>query len=231
MIGRRNRDRWQRRAVAFNHVVRRQARARRGRFDQLGDVANLGAVGHEDDVPFFQAGLCGGRIRYDMADLHRLHWLHRRQGIGDAQCEHNRRCGEVVGDRPSGDGRHPGKKAFVRVQLRIVGVDVLVGVHSRNLHVGEERNHRDLEDRRAAFRLVSKQRWAESDAVSQHPHPEGSSGQIVATLVNDDEHRQRNDCDEDLENHAIHAPSITLRSGPSRQRAGPGGPQSWPAAI
>jgi hypothetical protein len=40
----------------------------------------------------------------------------------------------------------------------------------------------------------------------------------VAPLMNDDQHRQRNDGDKDLEKHAIHAPSITLRSDPSRSR-------------
>ena len=90
---------------------------------------------------------------------------------------------EVVRERARGDRDDARPERGVRVALRILRVDVLVRVHARDLHVGEERDDRDLEGRRAVLGAVLPERRTEADRELRHAHAEATRRQVVPAFV------------------------------------------------
>ena len=104
----------------------------------------------------------------------------------DEQAEEDEdRREEVVGERAGRDGHDASPERRVRVAARVVRVALLVRVHARDLHVGEERDEGDLVDRVAVGRLVPPDARPESDAEPDDPHAELARGKVVTAFVSD----------------------------------------------
>ena len=149
---------------------------------QLVPVVNVLPVDREDAVARLHAGDLRGPGLDD--DLHRS--LVGDLFAADEQAEedeHGRE--EVVGERAGRDGHDACPERRVRVAARVFRVVLLVRVHARDLHVGEERNERDLVDRVAVGRLVPPDTGPESDAESDDPHAELARGEVVTAFVSD----------------------------------------------
>jgi hypothetical protein len=121
---------------------------------------------------------------------------------------------QVVCQRAGEDGDDAPHQTGVGVAALVLGIDGLERVHPRDLHVGQDGDHRHLEDGGpvlfgdvlpeakpqlaaeagepvvAVLRLDLEERRAEPDAELQHAHSVGARGEVVTGLVDDHEDRQ-----------------------------------------
>ena len=126
-------------------------------------------------------------------DLHAL--LVRRSDPDEEREEEEHRGEQVVGERPGRDRDDAGPERRVRVAPLVAGILVLVGVHPRNLHVGEEGDDRDLERGRAVLGLLVPDARPEADRELDDAHAVSTRGKVVTALVDDHQQGQPENAD------------------------------------
>jgi hypothetical protein len=149
--------------------------------DDVGGLGDRFAAHLRHDVPRLQPyRLCGAAL-HDLVDRGGARVL----PVGEQHQEAEDDGRQIVGGRTCDQHQEAHPARPVRIDVRIVVVELLVRVHPRDLHEPAQRDWSDLVDRVAA--LEGHQRVTEADGEALDAHPAKPSGDHVSCLVQDDE--------------------------------------------